>query len=35
MRRVIRAIVTGGQLGDISVLENPDSIEEIKRALGG
>ena len=35
MRRVIRAIATGGQLGDISVLENPDSVEEIKKALGG
>ncbi len=34
MRRIIRAIVTGGQLGDISVLENPDSVEYIKKALG-
>lgn len=33
MRRVIRAVLTGDRLGDISSLENPDSIEEVKRAL--
>ena len=34
MRRVIKAIYTGrSDLGDISTLENPGAVEEIKRAL--
>ncbi|BBD72963.1 AMP-dependent synthetase [Sulfodiicoccus acidiphilus] len=31
MRRVIKAAVTGGPLGDLTSLENPDSVQEIKK----
>ncbi len=34
MRRIVRSIVTDQPLGDISVLENPESVEEIKKVLG-
>ncbi len=33
VRRVIRALITGGSIGDLSVLENPESIEDLKRIL--
>ena len=33
MRRLIRAAFLGQEIGDISALENPSSIEEIRRAL--
>lgn len=33
MRRIIRSIVLEKDLGEISVLENPESIEEIKKAI--
>jgi acetyl-CoA synthetase len=33
MRRVIKALAIGSDIGDISVLENPESIEEIKEVL--
>jgi acetyl-CoA synthetase len=33
MRRVIRAVYLGRSPGDLSALENPDAIDEIKRAL--
>jgi acetyl-CoA synthetase len=32
MRRVVRAAYLGEKLGDTSALENPGSLEEIKRA---
>jgi acetyl-CoA synthetase len=34
MRRVVRAAYLGEKLGDPSALENPGSLEEIKRAAG-
>jgi len=34
MRRVVRAAFLGEKLGDTSVLENPASLDEIKRAKG-
>jgi acetyl-CoA synthetase len=34
MRRVVRAAYLGEKLGDTSALENPGSLEEIKRAAG-
>jgi acetyl-CoA synthetase len=33
MRRVVRAAYLGEKLGDTSALENPGSLEEIKRAV--
>jgi len=33
MRRLIRAVVTGQELGDTSALENPDSLEKIKSSI--
>jgi acetyl-CoA synthetase len=32
MRRVIRAAFLGGETGDLSALENPAAVEEIRRA---
>jgi acetyl-CoA synthetase len=32
MRRIVRAAYLGEKLGDISALENPASLDEIKRA---
>jgi acetyl-CoA synthetase len=34
MRRIVRAAYLGEKLGDTSALENPASLEEIKRAAG-
>jgi acetyl-CoA synthetase len=34
MRRVVRAAYLGEKLGDTSALENPASLDEIKRAAG-
>ncbi|AFA40020.1 Acyl-coenzyme A synthetase/AMP-(fatty) acid ligase [Pyrobaculum oguniense TE7] len=34
MRRVIRAILTGRPPGDLSALENPAAVEDIKKAIG-
>lgn len=33
MRRIIRSIITGSELGDVSSLENPESIEYIRRVV--
>ena len=33
VRRAVRAAVTGANVGDVSSLENPDSIDEIRRAV--
>ena len=33
MRRLVRAVVTGQELGDASALENPESLEKIRDAL--
>jgi len=33
MRRLIKAVVTGKELGDTSALENPDALEKIKMSL--
>jgi len=33
MRRVIRAVYLGRNPGDLSALENPEAIEEIKRVI--
>lgn len=33
MRRLVKAVVTGKELGDTSALENPESLEKIKKAL--
>ena len=34
MRRIVRAAYIGEKLGDTSALENPASLDEIKRAAG-
>lgn len=33
MRRVLRALISGGEIGDISTLEDEASIDEVKKAL--
>ena len=33
MRRVIRAAYLGQEAGDLSALENPQAVEEIRRAI--
>jgi acetyl-CoA synthetase len=33
MRRVLRAITVGGQIGDVTTLEDETSVEEVKRAF--
>jgi acetyl-CoA synthetase len=33
MRRMIRAVVLNRPTGDLSVVENPDALEEIKKAF--
>jgi len=33
MRRLLKAVVSGAQLGDITTLEDASSIEEAKRAV--
>jgi hypothetical protein len=35
MRRVVRATYLGEKLGDTSALENPGSLDEIKRVASG
>jgi acetyl-CoA synthetase len=35
MRRIARAAYLGEKLGDTSALENPASLDEIKRAAAG
>jgi len=32
MRRVIRGVYLGGEMGDLSSLENPSSLDEIRAA---
>jgi acetyl-CoA synthetase len=34
MRRIVRAAYLGDKLGDTSALENPASLDDIKRAAG-
>ncbi|MEE4152910.1 MAG: AMP-binding protein [Erythrobacter sp.] len=33
MRRMVRAVVEGGEIGDASTLRNPESLEELQRAV--
>jgi acetyl-CoA synthetase len=33
MRRVIRSAYLGEDVGDVSALENPETVEEIKKIL--
>jgi acetyl-coenzyme A synthetase (EC 6.2.1.1) len=33
MRRVVRAVATGSEVGDITTLEDEASVEEIRKAL--
>ena len=33
MRRMVRALVEGGEVGDTSTLRNPESIDELRRAI--
>ncbi len=35
MRRVLRALARGAPLGDLSVLENPEAVEEARKAIEG
>ncbi|MFQ3666907.1 MAG: AMP-binding protein, partial [Sphingomonadaceae bacterium] len=35
MRRMVRALVEGGDIGDASTLRNPESIEELRAAIAG
>jgi len=34
MRRVIKALLTGKDLGDLSTIEEEASVDEIKEAIG-
>ena len=34
LRRVVKALVTGGDPGDLTALLNSDAIEELKRIVG-
>ena len=34
MRRMVRALVEGADIGDASTLRNPESLEELRRAIG-
>ncbi|WP_448580244.1 AMP-binding protein [Thermaurantiacus sp.] len=34
MRRMVRALVEGGDIGDASTLRNPESLDELRRAIG-
>lgn len=34
MRRVLKSLVRGEPLGDVATLRNPESVEELKRAVG-
>ena len=33
MRRILRKLFTGEELGDLSTLANPQSVEEIKEVI--
>ena len=33
MRRMVRALVEGGELGDVTTLRNPESLAELKTAI--
>jgi acetyl-CoA synthetase len=33
MRRILKRLFTGEELGDLSTLANPESVEEIRKAL--
>ena len=34
MRRMVRAIVEGGDVGDVTTLRNPDSLDELRKVIG-
>jgi len=34
MRRMVRAVATGDDLGDVSTLRNPESLDELRRVVG-
>ena len=34
VRRMVRALVEGGDLGDVSTLRNPESLDELRRVIG-
>jgi acrylyl-CoA reductase (NADPH)/3-hydroxypropionyl-CoA dehydratase/3-hydroxypropionyl-CoA synthetase len=34
MRRMVRALVEGGDVGDVTTLRNPESLDEIRKAIG-
>jgi pantothenate kinase len=33
MRRILKKLFTGEELGDLSTLSNPESVEEIKKII--
>jgi len=33
MRRILKKLLTGEELGDLSTLANPESVEEIKKSI--
>ncbi len=35
MRRMVRAMVEGGELGDVTTLRNPESLDELQRVVDG
>jgi len=35
MRRILKRLITGEELGDLSTLSNPESVDEIKRIIEG
>jgi acetyl-CoA synthetase len=35
MRRVVRAVLTGGSVGDLTALENPAAVEQLRRVAAG
>jgi acrylyl-CoA reductase (NADPH)/3-hydroxypropionyl-CoA dehydratase/3-hydroxypropionyl-CoA synthetase len=34
VRRMVRALVEGGEIGDVSTLRNPESLDELRRVIG-
>jgi acrylyl-CoA reductase (NADPH)/3-hydroxypropionyl-CoA dehydratase/3-hydroxypropionyl-CoA synthetase len=34
MRRILKALVRGEPVGDITTLRNPECVEELKRVVG-
>ncbi len=34
MRRMVRALVEGGDVGDVTTLRNPESLDELRRVIG-